>query len=267
LYYWGFNQYIIQRAFAAKSLKEAQRGLVFAGYLKILMPLIVVIPGIVAFALNADLAKSDEAYPWLLQHFVPSGLRGLVAAALVAAIVSSLSSMTNSTATLFSMDIYKPLIRPDITDHNLVITGRISGLVALSMAVVTAKPLLGNLDQAFQYIQEYTGFTTPAILAIFLFGLFYKKTTPNAVLWGAILSIPISALLKILVPGLPFMNRWIVVFVILCIVIIGISLYEKKYDESKAIRINRKLFRTGNAFNIGAIGIFSILAVLYIIFW
>jgi SSS family solute:Na+ symporter len=265
--YWGCNQYITQKAIAAKSLKEAQKGLVFAGYLKILMPLIVVIPGIVAFALNADLAKSDEAYPWLLQHFVPSGLRGLAAAALVAAIVSSLSSMTNSTATLFSMDIYKPFINPRMTDHQLVLTGRISGFLALTIAVLTAKPLLGNLDQAFQYIQEYTGFTTPAILAIFIFGLFYKKTTPNAVLWAAILSIPLSAILKILVPGLPFMNRWVVVFIILCLVIIGISLIESNYDEGKAIRINKDLFHTGTAFNVGAIGIFSILAVLYMLFW
>jgi len=227
----------------------------------------VVIPGIVAFALDADLAKSDEAYPWLLHHFVPSGLRGLAAAALVAAIVSSLSSMTNSTATLFSMDIYKPFINSRMKDHQLILTGRISGFLALTIAVLTAKPLLGNLDQAFQYIQEYTGFTTPAILAIFLFGLFYKKTTSNAVLWAAVLSIPFSALLKILVPGLPFMNRWVVVFLVLCLVIISISLIEGSYDKEKAIRINKDLFRTGLAFNLGAIGIFSILAVLYIIFW
>ena len=265
--YWGCNQYITQKAIAAKSLKEAQRGLIFAGYLKILMPLIVVIPGIIAFALHADLAKSDEAYPWLLHNFVPSGLRGLAAAALVAAIVSSLSSMTNSTATLFSMDIYKPFINPRISDNNLVLIGRISGTVALFIAVLTAQPLLGNLDQAFQYIQEYTGFTTPAILAIFLFGLFYKKTTPNSVLWAAILTIPLSAIFKILMPGLPFMNRWVVVFILLCLIIITITLLEPKQDESKAIKINRNLFHTGNAFNIGAIGILTLLAVLYIIFW
>ncbi len=265
--YWGCNQYITQKAIAARSLNEAQRGLLFAGYLKILMPIIVVVPGIIAFALNADLAKSDEAYPWLLHNFVPTGLRGLAAAALVAAIVSSLSTMTNSTATLFSMDIYKPFIQPDISDNKLVLVGRISGLIALCLAVVTAEPLLGNLDQAFQYIQEYTGFTTPAILAIFIFGLFFKKTTPNAVLWAAILSIPLSAILKIVVPGLPFMNRWVVVFIILCAVIFTISILESNYDENKAIKINRELFHTGNAFNIGAIGIFTILAFMYIVFW
>ena len=265
--YWGCNQYVTQKALAARSLQEAQKGLIFAGYLKILTPLIVVVPGIIAFALSADLAKSDEAYPWLLQNFVPAGFRGAAAAALVAAIVSSLSSMINSTATIFTMDIYKPFINPKVSDSQLVLTGRISGLMALIIAVLTAKPLLGDLDQAFQYIQEYTGFTTPAIFSIFIFGLFWKRTTPNSVLWAAIVSIPLSLVFKVLMPGLPFMNRWVVVFLIIALMIIIISLLESSKDDPKGIQINRKLFHTGNAFNIGAIGIFTILAVLYTIFW
>lgn len=265
--YWGCSQYITQKAIAAKSLVEAQRGLIFAGFLKILTPLIVVIPGIIAFALRADLTKSDQAYPWLLHNFVPAGLRGLIAAALVAAIVSSLSSIVNSTATIFSMDIYKPFLNPKIPDSQLVLVGRISGAVALSIAVLTAIPLLGGLDQVFQYIQEYTGFTTPAIFAIFIFGLFFKRTTTNSVLWAAIVSIPISALFKLLLPGLPFINRWVVVFIILCVFIIGISLLESKRIKSKAFKIDKGLFHTGAVFNIGALGIFTILAVLYIIFW
>lgn len=265
--YWGCNQYITQKAIAAKSLKEAQKGLLFAGYMKIFLPLIVVIPGIVAFSLHADLGKSDEAYPWLLQNFVPSGFRGAAVAALIAAIVSSLSSMINSTATIFSMDIYKPFINPKVSDHQLVQTGRISGFIAIVIAVITAKPLLGNLDQAFQYIQEYTGFTTPAIFAIFIFGLFWKRTTPNSVLWAAILAIPLSLGFKMLTPGLPFMNRWVVVFFILGIVITGISLFESDKNDPNGIEIDKKLFYTGNIFNIGAIGIFTILAVLYSVFW
>ncbi|MBT3382388.1 MAG: sodium/solute symporter [Prolixibacteraceae bacterium] len=265
--YWGCNQYITQKAIAAKSLYEAQKGLLFAGYLKILLPFIVVVPGIVAFSLNADIAKSDEAYPWLLQSFVPSGFRGAAVAALIAAIVSSLSSMINSTATIFSMDIYKPFINPKVSDHQLVQTGRISGFVAIVIAVIIAKPLLGNLDQVFQYIQEYTGFTTPAIFAIFIFGLFWKRATPNSVLWASILAIPLSLGFKMLAPGLPFMNRWAVVFLILGIVIIGISLFESDKNDPKGIEIDNKLFYTGNVFNIGAVGIFTILAVLYIAFW
>lgn len=265
--YWGCNQYVTQKALAAKSLKEAQKGLIFAGYLKVLMPLIVVIPGIIAFALNADLAKSDEAYPWLLQNFVPAGFRGAAAAALVAAIVSSLGSMVNSTATIFTMDIYKPFINPGVVDSKLVLVGRISGLAALCIAVLTAKPLLGDLDQAFQYIQEYTGFTTPAIFAIFIFGLFWKRTRPNSVLWAAILSIPLSIAFKILMPGLPFMNRWVVVFIILAVVIIIISLLESSEDDPKGIQIDSKLFYTSSGFNIGAVGILTILAVFYSLFW
>jgi SSS family solute:Na+ symporter len=265
--YWGCNQYVTQKALAAKSIQEAQKGLIFAGYLKVLMPLIVVIPGIIAFALHADLGKSDEAYPWLLQNFIPAGFRGAAAAALVAAIVSSLGSMVNSTATIFTMDIYKPFINPKVTDSQLVMTGRISGFLALCIAVLTAKPLLGNLDQAFQYIQEYTGFTTPAIFAIFIFGLFWKRATPNSVLWAAIAAIPLSTGFKFLMPGLPFMNRWVAVFVIIALIIIIISLLESSEENPKGIQIDRKLFYTGNAFNIGAIGILTALAVLYAIFW
>ncbi|HLF32654.1 MAG TPA: sodium/solute symporter, partial [Cyclobacteriaceae bacterium] len=140
--YWGCNQYITQKAIAAKSLEEARKGLIFAGFLKILMPLIVVIPGIIAFAMHADVAKSDEAYPWLLHNFVPTGLRGLTTAAVVAAVVSSLATMINSTSTLFTLDIYKPFINPGIADHKLVLVGRISGTIALIIAVVCAIPLL-----------------------------------------------------------------------------------------------------------------------------
>ena len=165
------------------------------------------------------------------------------------------------------MDIYKPFINPKVTDHQLVQTGRISGFVAIVIAVLAAKPLLGGLDQVFQYIQEYTGFTTPAIFAIFIFGLFWKRATPNSVLWAAIISIPLSLAFKVLTPGLPFMNRWAVVFLILGTIIVAISLFESDKNDAKGIDIDKKLFHTSNVFNIGAIGIFTILAVLYTVFW
>src|SRR5690606_28842110 len=173
LYYWGFNQYIIQRTLAAKSLNEAQNGIAFAAFLKLLLPLIVVIPGIIAFVLNADASgeltketldpsfvtttgtiANDNAWPWLIRSFIPAGLKGLVLAALAAAIVSSLASMLNSTATIFTMDIYRPYINKTATDKQTVSTGRITGAVALVIAMLIA-PLLGNLGQAFQFIQEY----------------------------------------------------------------------------------------------------------------
>jgi len=265
-FYWGCNQYITQRALAAKNINEAQRGLMFAGYLKILTPLIVVIPGIVAFVLKADIAKPDEAYPWLLSTFVPIGFKGLAFAALIAAIVSSLSSMVNSTATIFSMDIYKQLIKKDASESQLVLTGRIASAVALVIAVLIA-PTLSSLEQAFQFIQEFTGFISPGIFAIFIFGLFWKKATANSALWAAVLTIPLSIGIKALIPSLPFLNRMGIVFLILSAIVVGITLIESKGDDAKAIKVEKGLFHTDNIFNVGAIGVFAILAIMYIRFW
>ncbi|MCG2716404.1 MAG: sodium/glucose cotransporter, partial [Candidatus Marinimicrobia bacterium] len=265
-FYWGCNQYITQRALAAKSIKEAQRGLLLGGYLKLLTPLIVVIPGIVAFALKADIAKSDEAYPWLLSQFVPVGFKGLAFAALIAAIVSSLSSMVNSTATIFSMDIYKQIIKKDASETQLVLTGRVASAVALIIAVLIA-PTLSSLEQAFQFIQEFTGFISPGIFAIFIFGLFWKKATANSAIWAAVLTIPLSLGIKALVPALPFLNRMGVVFLLLSLTVVIITLIESRGDAAKAIKIEKGLFHTDTLFNVGSIGIFAILAVLYIMFW
>lgn len=267
LFYWGCNQYITQRALAAKSLKEAQRGLVFAGYLKLLMPLIVVIPGIAAFALKANIDKADEAYPWLLSHFVPMGLKGLAFAALIAAIVSSLSSMVNSTATIFSMDLYKQIIKKDASEKELVRTGRYASAVALLIAVLIA-PMLKTLEQAFQFIQEFTGFVSPGIFAIFIFGLFWKKATSNSVLWAGILTIPLSAAFKYLTPGIPFLDRMSLVFMLLCLLVIILTKLENgKTDDPKAIHFSDGLFKTDPVFNVASIGIAGILAVIYIVFW
>lgn len=268
-FYWGCNQYITQRALAAKSIKEAQRGVVFAGYLKILMPLIVVIPGIAAYVLHQQAGtsiKPDEAYPWLLNSFVHIGFKGAAFAALVAAIVSSLSSMMNSTATIFSMDIYKQLIKKDATEHQLVTTGRISSFVALVIAIVIA-PNLVTLEQAFQFIQEFSGFVSPGILAIFLLGLFWKKATANSALWAAILTIPLSAGFKFAFPEMAFLDRMGLIFFILCVLVIVITLIEKKGTDPKAIETDKELFKTDSIFNIASIGILGILAVLYILFW
>jgi len=264
--YWGCNQYIIQRALAAKSLPEAQNGLLFAAFLKLLMPLIVVIPGIVAYALSADIARPDQAYPWLLSNFVPIGLKGLTFAALIAAIASSLSSMTNSTSTIFTLDIYKNYINPAADDKQLVFVGRSVAFLALLVAVLVA-PLLENFDQAFQFIQEFTGFISPGIVAIFLFGLFWKRASADGALWAAILTIPLSFLFKWLTPGIPFMNRMGIVFIIVSVVLIFISLRANKGDDSKAIAVPRSLFVTNTVFNVGSIVVSAILVVLYLLFW
>ncbi|MDX2189919.1 MAG: sodium/solute symporter, partial [Bacteroidota bacterium] len=183
LNYWGFNQYITQRALAAKSLDEAQKGVILAGFLKLLMPLIVVIPGIVAFALNApyDINTQDKVYPWLLNQFLTDGVKGLIFAALVAAIVGSLSSKTNSIATIFAMDVYKPFFGGESSEQKLVFVGRLSIIGSLVIGVICA-PFIRNFSGGFQFIQEFTGFFSPGIFVIFLFGLFWKKASAKGAL-------------------------------------------------------------------------------------
>ncbi|WP_162054710.1 sodium:solute symporter family transporter [Pontibacter pamirensis] len=243
--YWGFNQFIIQKGLAAKSLNEAKRGLLFAGYLKILIPLIVVIPGITAYVLFNDyspeelsailgkplsvigtIRKSDEAYPWLLSNFVPSGARGLAFAALAAAVVSSLASIINSTSTIFTMDIYRSYFNPDATGNELVRVGRITAILALTIAATVA-PQLQTLDQVYQYIQEYTGYIYPGTIVVFAMGLFWKQMTPNAALWTAIVTIPAGIIIKVLYPEMPFILRIGYVFIFLCVLASVISFTEK----------------------------------------
>ena len=268
LFYWGCNQYIIQRALAAKNLKEAQRGLAFAGYLKLLLPLVVVIPGIVAYALEAPITRGDEAYPWLLGQYLAPGLRGLAFAALVAAIVSSLASMMNSTATIFTMDLYKTSsYGEDASERRLVTIGRIVSLVCVVIACLMA-PQLAALDQAFQYIQEYTGFISPGVLAVFMMGLFWKKATPNAALVSALMSIPLSAGLKFFAPELPFMRRMLIVFFISIAFIVAVSYLENKgEDHPKAIRLSNVSLVGDPVYNVAAFGILGITAALYAVFW
>lgn len=266
IYYFGANQYIIQKAFGARNLREAQKGMIFAGYLKFILPFVVVIPGIAAFALAADIGKADEAYPWILENIVPAGIKGLIFAALIAAIVSSFSAIINSTSTIFTMDLYKPYFNKNASEKRLVAVGRISGVVAMAIAVVVA-PLLGSIDQAFQFIQEYTGMISPGVTAIFVFGMFWKKTTSTAALWGTILSIPVSAAIKLLIPEMPFLDQMMVSFLIISAIIVIISLPGSKQIENKGLEISRKIFRTDNVFNLFSIAIIIIFSAIYIIFW
>ena len=266
LYYWGCNQYIIQRALAAKSINEARKGMQFAGLLKLLIPLIVVIPGIAVYALGIELGKSDEAYPWLLSHLIPTGVRGLAFAALIAAIVSSLASMMNSISTIFTMDIYKPYIEKEANEGKLVKVGRISSFTALLIAIVIT-PMLTTLDQAFQYIQEFTGFISPGALAIFLTGFFYKRATPNGALLAAIGTFIFSTLMKFALPGLPWMDRMLIVFILCVLTIFVTALVEGKGVNTKAIEITPGLFKTSRTFNVISCAILAILVVFYALWW
>ena len=286
LYYWGFNQYIIQRTLAAKSLKEAQRGIVFAAFLKLIIPLIVVIPGIVAFVMFSqpegtaiiDGAKEaftkanggvnyDKAYPWLISTFIPTGLKGVVVAALTAAIISSLASMLNSTATIFTMDIYKPYFNNNASEKRLVTVGRFTAGISLVIALIIA-PFLESLPQVFQYIQEYTGLVSPGILAVAMLGLFWKKVTTRGAIWGAILSIPIALILKLPMMELPFMDQMMYTFMITIVIVGMISLSSNDNDDDpKGFNLTAKLFNTDKVFNIASYLVVLILALLYSIFW
>ena len=237
--YWGFNQYIIQKGLAAKSVGEAQKGLIFAGFLKILIPFIVVLPGICAYYislhpelfahLNGSINVADDAYPWLVRNFTPVGVKGLTFAALAAAIVSSLASMFNSTSTLFTMDIYKKYINKQADDKKLVNVGRFTALTALVIAAIAVQPLLGNLDQAFQYIQEYSGFIYPGIVIVFGLGLLWKRASAKAAVWTAIITIPLGVLFKIFLGDVPFQLRAGYIFIILFSFFVIMSLIDKKF--------------------------------------
>ncbi|MCQ2182217.1 MAG: sodium/solute symporter [Bacteroidales bacterium] len=240
--YWGFNQYIIQKGLAAKSIDEAQKGLIFAGFLKILIPFIVVLPGICAYyislhpeafvGLKGSINVSDDAYPWLVRNFTPVGVKGLTFAALAAAIISSLASMFNSTSTLFTMDIFKKYIDKGADDKKLVKVGRITSLCALVIAAVAVKPLLGNLDQAFQYIQEYSGFIYPGIIIVFGLGLLWKRSSGKAAVWTAIATIPLGVLFKIFLGDVPFQFRAGYIFMILLTMFVVISLVDTTKSEA-----------------------------------
>ena len=267
LSYFGCNQYIIQRALAAKNIAEAQKGLAFAGYLKLLLPLIVVIPGIAAFVLQADISRYDEAYPWLLSNLVPTGIKGLAFAALIAAALSSLSSMMNSTATIFTMDLYKPFINPEASETRLVMVGRIVGVTCVLVAVLVAQPLLGGQEQVFQFIQKYTGYVSPGIVVLFLFGLFWKRTTATAALWTAMFSVPFSIVIDLVFPEMPFLDQMGLVFLSLSALIILVSLLTSHVKAAKAIDLEPGIFKTNTTFNVLAMGIVLILGAFYIIFW
>ena len=246
--YWGFNQYIIQKGLAAKSLDEAKKGMIFAGFLKILIPFIVCIPGVCAFyimnspeceALRGTLAgaieRSDDAYPFLIRNFTPTVVKGLAFAALAAAVISSLASMFNSTSTIFTMDVYKKFLNKNASDKKLVSVGRLTSLCALLLALVAVYPIMGGADQAFQIIQEYSGFVYPGIVTIFGLGLLWKRSSGTAAVVAAIGTFVFSIIFKFALPDVPFLIRMGYVFLCLVLVFIPMSMLSKKTKPAEAL--------------------------------
>jgi len=267
--YWGFNQYIIQRALAAKSLPEAQKGIAFAAYLKLLMPVIIVLPGLAALIIAPGLAKPDEAYPTMM-NLLPTGLKGLVFAALIAAIVASLASKVNSISTIFTLDLYAK-VKKDVSEQNLVLVGRVAAVVAMIIGVLTARPLLGSADQAFQFIQEFTGFFTPGIVVIFMLGLFWKRASEAGALTAAVGSVVLSAVFWWLQDTgqfiFPFMNRVGVVFVVSLIASVVVSLLVPAKPDAMKIKLDNITYKTTLGFNLAAVGVIAFLIAVYTIWW
>ncbi len=193
------------------------------------------------------------------------GFKGLAFAALIAAVVSSLASMINSTATIFTMDIYKFFINKNATERQLVKTGRIVAVAALLIASLVA-PQLATLDQVFQYIQDFTGFVSPEVVAIFLFGFFWKRTTANAAIATALVSLVMSFVIKIRFPMMPFLDRMGLVFLISAFLIIVVSLQDKN-PVGKGFDISKKTFYSHSTFNLLSVVLLLILAVLYALYW
>jgi SSS family solute:Na+ symporter len=292
LSYWGCNQYITQRALGA-DLPTARKGLLFSAFLKLLMPVIVVLPGIAAYALDksgtlGDAMRTggelnpDRAYPTLLA-LLPSGLKGVAFAALTAAVVASLAGKANSIATIFTLDIYRPKFKPNASEAHMVWVGRVTTVVAMALAVLIA-PLLGiDKKGGFQYIQEYTGFVSPGILAMFLLGFFWKKTTAPAAMFATVGGLVFSVILKFL-PGMmdlsflapigfavdngsgvyeiPFLDRTFIVF---WLVVAGMVLISNlgQRDRVRTFQVDRKLFRVDGAFALGSAVICVLLAGIY----
>jgi SSS family solute:Na+ symporter len=283
LAYWGCNQYIIQRALGA-NLKTARSGLLFAAFLKLLVPVIVVLPGITMFVLHKNgmfqkemmpdgVIKPDHAYPTLM-NLLPPGLKGVAFAALTAAVVASLAGKANSISTIFSLDIYKKYFKKDATEKQLVGIGKWVVIVSMGIAALIA-PALKSLDQAYQFIQEYVGFISPGVLAIFLLGFFWKRTTAAAALTGSLLTIPVSAILKYLpawthgiFPDYPFLDRMSITFGIIVGVMAIVSLSKPAdMDSTHTIVIDKKDFHVSPAFILGSVIIMGILVGLYSVFW
>jgi SSS family solute:Na+ symporter len=271
LFYWGCNQFITQRTLGARNLKHGRYGIVFAAYLKLLIPFIIVIPGIIAWMLYGDeLTRSDQAYPLLLARLLPSGLTGLMFAALLAAIMSSLDSMLNSAATIFTVDLYQRHLKPGSSQRHLIFVGRSSTVVFLLLAAAWA-PALMYFERVFSYIQEFWGLITPGVAVVFLGGLFSRRFSSDAAAWVMGLTLPVTLLLKRLMAGYAFLDQmWmagLVLFGVLLLISVARPDREPQAPPSpkepaRATPVERDLL-----FDLASLGVVVITVILYVVFF
>ena len=272
-YYWGLNQFITQRTLAAKSLKQGQLGIIFAALLKLTIPFIIIMPGIISFQLyksqlTAPGATTDQAYPLLIRNLVGPGLRGFILAAIAGAVISTLSSLLNSVSTILTMDLYKRHLKKTASGESLVKIGRWATLLFV-LAVCLIAPQLGNpkFKGIFNYIQEFQGFISPGILAAFVFGLFVKRTPPAAGLASLILTVPVYGALMLFFPGVAFLNRIAINFVFLMILMAVITII-RPLKEPKVLPVKEGFDMRSTPVLKWLCGLIILATVaLYIIFW
>jgi SSS family solute:Na+ symporter len=272
-YYWGLNQFITQRTLAAKSLKQGQLGILLAAFLKLTIPFIIIFPGIMSYQLFKDQltapgATTDQAYPLLIKNLVGPGLRGFILAAIAGAVISTLSSLLNSVATLLTMDLYKRHLKKDASGESLVKIGRWATL-AFVLAVCLIAPHLGNpkFKGIFNYIQEFQGYISPGILAAFVFGLFVKRAPAMAGITALLLSVPVYGFLQWQFGDVAFLNRMAITFIIL-IIVLAIITSIKPLKEPKVMPVKADFdMKSAPALKwLGPLAI-AVTLLLYIIFW
>jgi SSS family solute:Na+ symporter len=267
LFYWGLNQFITQRTLAARSLRHGQRGIMLAAALKLVIPIIIVFPGIMATRLYADrIDLADQAYPVMIREVLPAGLTGIMFAALFGAVMSSLDSLLNSAATIFTMDVYKRHLRPRAEPARLIVVGRVATGILVIVGCLWA-PMVAGAGSVFQYIQMFWGFISPGIVAVFVFGLIWRKVPPSAAVGAMVLGIPVYGLLLWQFPDVAFLHHMAITFVVLALYITAVTLI-RPMDEAPAMPVNREIDLTASASIkwVGA-GVVLATALLYAVFW
>jgi len=271
-YYWGLNQYITQRTLAAKSLRHGQLGVIFAAALKLIIPFIIIFPGIMALQLYGDQmtgeSGTDAAYPLLIRNLVSPGFRAFIFAAISGAVISSLASMLNSASTIFTMDLFKRHWKKDASQRTLIWTGRITTAVFVVLGMLIA-PKLGdpNFKGIFTYIQEFQGYISPGILAVFVFGMIVKKAPPAAGVTGLLLCVPVYGFLQWQFGDIAFLNRMAITFVA-DLIVMGVITAVAPLAEPKVLPVREEfdMRPTPSVVWLGA-GVIVVTLVLYAIFW
>jgi solute:Na+ symporter, SSS family len=268
LFYWGLNQFITQRTLGARSLKEGQKGILLAALLKLLIPFIIVFPGIMAALLYPNqVAQPDQAYPILIRELVPIGIRGFMLAALMGAVMSTLAALLNSAATIFTVDLYqRHWKRGQVPPRQLVTMGRLATAAFMLFGCLWA-PVVAQTGSVFQYIQMFWGFISPGITAAFLFGLFSKRTPPEAAIGAMLLGIPVYGFLLWKLPHVAFLHHMMITFLILSAFMLVVTKLKPLPEPPQLPDTPPISMETNPRLRWLGAGIVALTALLYFLFW